>query len=170
MWTLVRQKRIEGAAADRLKGHKPIAIKRALLPPGQSMTGGQDVWVLNPADRDSVLQPRVGDRFLMSLPDHGSSGFLWGAHEAQAAGYTLRPLPVEPAQGEQVWVGGAQQVLFEVEVGGRPTQVQLDLQERQPWKPTAPAADKVKLVAQFETIDEGLSPQTKKHLIAGFRG
>lgn len=171
VWTLLRQKKIDLATARQLTTQKPITIKRALLPSGHPVTAGQDVWVLNPADRDSVLQPRAGDRFLMSLPDHGSAGFLWQAHDAQAAGYTLRPLPVEPLDGGQVWVGAEHQVLFELEViGGRASQVQLDVQERQPWQASGPAVDEVKLVAQFESIDEGLSPRSKKRLLESFGG
>lgn len=169
VWTLARQRKISDTALAQLKAQKPIGIKRALLPPGTALADRQDVWLLNPADRDCILQPRKGDRFLMALPDHGSAGYLWAAQEAQAAGYTLRPLPIAAPRDEEVRVGGVQQVLLEVEVGSQPTQVQLDVQERQPWKAAAPAADEVKLVAKFEPIDSGLTPQTKQRLIEGFR-
>lgn len=169
VWTLMRQKKIDSPTAKQLKAHKPIAIKRALLRPDQTITVNQDVWILNPEDRNCVLQPRVGDRFMMSLPDRGSAGLLWEAQDAQAAGYTLSPMPVEPIQDDQVWVGGEQQVLFEVEVGAHPSKIQLDLQERKPWQTSAPATTEVKLVAQFETIDEGLAPESRKRLLEGFR-
>ena len=170
VWTLLRQRKIEPRAARHLAAQKPINIKRSLLPAGQALAARQDVWVLGAADRDSILQPRAEDRFLLSLPDHGSAGFLWEAEDAQAAGYTLRPLPVGPADKAQVWVGGEQHVLFDVQVSDQSPAMRLDLKERQPWQPDVPAADEVKMVAAFEQIDLGLAPDSKKRLIEGFRG
>lgn len=170
IWTLLRQRRIESATATRLSAQKPLAIKRSLVPPNSQVVAGQDVWMLNRADRNSVLQPRAGDRFLLSLPDHGSAGLLWQARDAQEAGYTLRPLPLEPVAHDEVRVGGVQQVLFEVDVGASPGRVEVDVQERKPWLAAAPAADEVKVTAQFENIGEGLTPETKRRLIEGFRG
>lgn len=170
VWTLVRQRRIEPTAAERLAAQKPVAIKQSMVPPGQPVVAGQDIWLLNPADRNSVLQPRVGDRFLMSLPDHGGAGLLWQARDAEQAGYTLRPLPIDPLADSEVLVGGVQQVLFEVEVAGLPDRVELDVQERRPWLTAGPAADEVKVTAQFESIGEGLTTESKRRLIEGFRG
>lgn len=170
VWTLVRQKKIDSSTANQLKTQRPIAIKRSMLPPDQTVDASQDVWVLNLADRDCVLQPRVGDRFLMTLPDHGSTGFLWEAQDVRAAGYTLRSLAVEPARDDQVWVGAEQQVFFEVEVEGFPSQVQLDLHERQPWQTFSPTSAELTVVAQFESVDEGLASNSRKRLIEDFRG
>lgn len=170
IWTLLRQRRIESTTAARLSAQKPIAIKRSLVPPDLPVVAGQDVWILNPADRNSVLQPRAGDRVLLVLPDHGSAGLLWQARDAEQAGYTLRPLPLEPLIQPEVLVGGVQQVLFEVEVGAPPGRVELDVQERKPWLTAAPATQEVKVTAQFETIGKGLTPETKRRLIEGFRG
>jgi Zn-dependent peptidase ImmA (M78 family) len=170
VWTLARQRRIGASAAERLAGQKPIAIKRSMLPVGQTVMSGQEVWVLNTADRNSVLQPRAGDRFIMTLPDHGSAGLLWQARDAEQAGYTLRPLPIEPVAGPEVPVGAVQQVLFEVEIEGLPERVEVDVQERRPWLPSTNAADEVRLTAQFESIGKGLTGATKRRLIEGFRG
>lgn len=169
VWTLLRQRRIEPVTAERLSAQKPMAIKRSLVPRGQPVLAGQDIWVLNPSDRNSVLQPRAGDRFLLSLPDHGSAGLLWQARDAEQAGYTLRPLPIEAPAHHEIRVGGVQQALFEIEVGELPDRVELDVQERKPWLAAAPAADEVKVTAQFETIGDGLTPETKRRLIEGFR-
>jgi hypothetical protein len=170
IWTLLRQRRIAAATANRLSGQKPIVIKRSLVPPELPLVAGQDVWILNQADRNCVLQPRAGDRVLLALPDRGSAGLLWQASDAQQAGYTLRPLPLEPLAHPEVRVGGVQQVLFEVEVDGQPSRVELDVQERKPWLAAAPAANEVKVATQFETIEKGLTPETKRRLIKGIRG
>lgn len=170
VWTLLRQRRIEASTANRLSGQKPIAIKRSLVPPELPLVAGQDVWILNRADRNCVLQPRAGDRVLLALPDHGSAGLLWQANDAEKAGYTLRPLPLESITHPEVLVGGVQQVLFEVEVGAPPGRVELEVQERKPWLAAAPAADEVKVATQFETIEKGLTRETKRRLIEGIRG
>lgn len=170
--TLSRQRKIPPATAISLRRTSPISMKRRLAPPGREVNGKNDVWVLNPADRDCILQPKPTDHFVFALPDHGSAGYLWSVEDAAAEGYAIKPLPMtnitEFPPSDEVWVGGIQEVYFELELQEKKVPVSVSLQESQPWSRTSKPADEVKLHAAYEEIQPGLAPANKKRWLENF--
>ncbi|KCV36894.1 toxin-antitoxin system, toxin component domain protein, partial [Bordetella bronchiseptica 00-P-2796] len=40
-----------------------------------------DVWILNKADKDRIIEPASNDRFVLDLPNHAAAGHLWTVDE-----------------------------------------------------------------------------------------
>jgi hypothetical protein len=170
VWSLTRQKVLTFDEASALAKIPPRRIKNSLAP--DVAAGVNDVWVLDPDDRNAVLEPRSSDVFLAELPDHAAAGYLWTLDDAQREGFTLRPIALEPSpQRDSIWLGGGTSRRYYLDVadharaaeGGRPAQ--LDFMETQPWQREASGANRFATVALFEQIRSGLSDASKSAVL-----
>lgn len=173
VWSLQRQGKIPYEQARMLASYKPVAIKRELAPAGEDIDPHQDLWVLSPADRDTVLEPRSGDRFYMVLPDHTSAGFLWSKDEAASQGFTLRPVADSvkpPADLGQLVVGGMQHATYRIELESPAGQASLDilLKEDQPWNPAGAPTTRVNVTTEFDELEPGLTRGSRARLVKDF--
>lgn len=134
-----------------------------------------DVWVLDKNDRDRILEPRSQDRFVVDLPSHAASGYLWSLEQATEAGFTLRPLTVPsegpPSFGGTITVGGnsRQRYILEhtsIDPETAPVDPQaLAFRETKPWAPIEEPHDTFGIATEFENIKFGLDVQTRQRLI-----
>lgn len=148
-------------------------LKRSLmgLPTEETLS---DVWVLDKADHDLILEPRPSDRFVVDLPSHAAAGYLWSLHNVSDAGFTLHPVTVvsEPVPSDRdLIVGGPGQQRYTLDhVGdtkglGHVDRVQLNFEEQQPWRPNEAPHDTFRTSTEFENIAQGLSIQSRERLI-----
>jgi len=174
IWTLRRLNilNISQADARSLARIAPQALKRELV--GESEERLSDVWVLDKADKDLILEPRQADRFVLDVPSHVSAGYMWSLADAHAAGFTMRPMtriadPHSRPSNEPIIVGGLCQQRYLLEAAqGSPNQLarlDLNFQEHQPWLPSPPPQDAFRTSAEFEMIELGLSARTRERLI-----
>lgn len=174
VWTLRRLKLLPRLAkASRLARVEPKALKVSALPAGQELRSGADVWLLDPQDRDRVIEARPDDRFILRLPNHVSAGYVWTAEEASSAGFSIQPVLVDarttPNADKPLKVGDAGMTTHLVE--RKPDTfdgddvVALRLQETQPWKPRSTANDQFQLKTRYESLSLGLSAGTKRRVI-----
>lgn len=179
IWSLTRIKRLDINSARRMSTVSPAQIKRSLLPQGTTLEANQDVWLLGPADKDAILEPRADDRFVVQLPSHAAAGYLWTATDAQDVGYTLKPLTIdgtgEPADGEQILVGSpaadryALEFKLSADINPPKERVALTFREVQPWQNSQDADENtLALQAKFEDLKKGLSDGTRNRLIGEF--
>jgi Zn-dependent peptidase ImmA (M78 family) len=179
IWSLTRIKRLDTNIARTLSTVSPAQIKRSLLPQGATLETNQDVWLLGPADKDAILEPRANDRFVVQLPSHAAAGYLWTAEEAQDVGYTLKPLtidgPSEPADSDQILVGSrsadryALEFILPANVEPPKELVNLAFREAQPWQTAQdPGGDALALQAKFEDLKTGLSEGARNRLVGEF--
>jgi hypothetical protein len=179
LWSLVRLGLLHLSASEiqALQRTVPQLLKRKIAPWLAHETIS-DVWLLNERDKDRVLEPRATDRFVIDLPDHSSSGFLWDVGQAREAGFTLRPITTEtPAPGfdqvRNIVVGGLDRQRYALEHSFEPDSVlpeeilKFDFSERQPWRGPESNRDGFKVSAEFESMREGLDAQSRERLLAG---
>jgi Zn-dependent peptidase ImmA (M78 family) len=180
LWSLVRLKKLDGAAAKILVKLQPAEIKLALVPHGAVLEANQDVWRVGPRDKDFILEPRPNDHIVMDLPSHAAAGYLWSVNEAEGEGYTLKPLTINNSRdtvatsGSDLLIGGAPMVRYQLKF--TPTNeaavpiapVKVAFQETQPWRPTDPEGPtEFSLQTKFEVVKRGLSTGSRERLLQG---
>lgn len=164
VWTLRRIKYLQPDRASQIATIAPKTLKEAASPDHQAPADGGDVWLLDPRDQDFVIEPRAADRFILRLPNHAGSGYIWTADAAADAGFMIKPVVVDawqqaPEEGPVV-VGSSASLAYELQpseaaVGTEHVQPVL-LKEAQPWNRATPR-DEVGLRTQYEMLAEGLS-------------
>lgn len=172
-WSLSRHNVMSADQVHQMLRTTPAMIKRSLL--GDRLVDAQkDVWLLDNDDRSSILEPRADDQIVVRLPSRACSGFLWEADSLDALateGFHLEPLTVPSAPvGDGVLKFGGPGTMDYVLTGGRARSerpVSVQLSERAPWDASSPASDSFRTSAQFESLDLGLTPQSRKQLLEG---
>lgn len=178
VWSLHRLKLCSPATRNRLIAVKPKMLKAFALRGGVLEDANADVWVLGSADKDRILEPGYGDRFVVELPNHAGSGHLWTANEVRSEGFVLEPLTVDarihrPEAREMVSVGGGDSTisyyLQPPEKFRSPPRNEddldpiddrrraVELRELRPWALDASAISVLNFSTEFEPGREGLS-------------
>ena len=174
VWSLFRQQMLSSSTAHALVKIQPKRLKQALV--GPTTAGNSDVWLLDKADRDLVLEPRSTDQFVVDLPNHVASGFLWSLGDAKDAGFKLSPITIDARHAPKpdpgtVRFGSAQNLRYRLELTDdkMPREqlryAALDFIESQPWRSALNTDDRFNAATAFVEIQEGLSPQSKAQLI-----
>jgi len=112
----------------------PKQIKQGLLGEIRPDNYYGDVWLLT--DRDAGLQVEGGpaDLFVMRLPEHSGSGYLWRIESLDPDGFAVVGDARENLEPEEV-VGGP--VTRRIITQSRQRQAgEVRLAERRPWSPT----------------------------------
>lgn len=176
-WTLRSLELIRlGAGEQHALLKTPLQrLKRQLAASGVDETL-TDVWLLDDRDRDRVLEPRVGDRFIVDLPNHASAGYLWSLEELAAEGFTLRPLALDESHlaggsPDETIVGGGSTLRYsleteDVESAVLARRLSLRFAERRPWRPNE-VSDSVELSTEFEILRHGLDERSREKLLQG---
>lgn len=172
-WSLNRHNVMSYDQVQQMLRTTPAMIKKALL--GDRLVDTRkEVWLLDNDDRTSILEPRLDDQIVVRLPSRASSGYLWGADSADeltSQGFQLEPLTVpSKSSGEGSPVFGGPGMMDYLLTGGRASDtmpVNVQLSERAPWDASSPVVDTFKSSAQFEPLDFGLTPHSRKQLLEG---
>lgn len=190
VWSLYRLKLCSYADANRLTALTPKSLKAHALQGGVLEYSNSDVWVLGPADRDRILEPGYGDKFVVELPNHVGSGHLWTADEVRSEGFVLKPLTLDaqelaPVNRDTVQVGSGgpfmSYYLQPPEKFRSPSENEddldpidarrhvVELREHRPWTPGASPIDALDLNAEFESTREGLTVSERQKRIDRIR-
>lgn len=178
VWSLKEHKLLTLNAAKALVNRSPIDIKSDLIPAAMTLPSGADVWLLDPRDEDSIIEPRVDDRFLLRLPSHAGAGYMWSAQEASRAGFTIKPVLLDPERTPKlkgpIKVGSSASMTYIAEpvesaaMSDRP--IPWTVVERQPWNLAAEPAAQVDLRTHFENLPDGLTPGARRRYLEGVAG
>jgi predicted secreted protein len=134
-WTLARYKLLSAPTAKKLAGIEPRGIKADLLSGYDPPDFRGDVGTLSEVDRGMTISGSRSDLFVLRLPEHSGSGYLWNFEQLQDAGFALVRDEREGAVEDTV--GG--HVTRRVTALSRERQQgELQFSERRPWQPTAP--------------------------------
>lgn len=178
VWSLYRLQLIKYGVVNRIVSLPPKSLKVSALQGNSLEHANADVWVLSEADRDRIIEPGYGDKFVISLPNHSGSGHLWTVDEARSEGFELRPVAVDarqlkPTNRDSVIVGSGSQTLsyhlqppekfrklpdYEDEldlIDERRRAV--ELREQRPWTPQTTVINTLDFSAEFEAGSEGLT-------------
>lgn len=175
IWSLNAQGLLTYTQALQLKKSKPIDIKNSLIPGDMVARDRADVWVLDSCDQESILEPRIGDRFVLRLPSNAGAGYIWSSQEAADAGFTIQPVLLDPETTPKpmgsVLPGSPPFMTYIAEPSERVSVsdeiVPWSLVERQPWDNTAAPAAAVEMRTQFDSLLDGLTPGARRRYLDG---
>lgn len=168
-WSLNRLKLLDRAEVEKLLRTPPVSIKKSLL--RQPLENAQrDVWLIDEADQELVLEPRADDQILVRLKNHSSAGYVWSTDEAASEGFTIEPMLItaEWKSDENSMIGGgvsAQDYLLTQAPQTNTKPAHLHLSERKPWNRSAPSIASYSTHTSYEHLDPGLSPAAKESLL-----
>lgn len=171
-WSLNRLELMPRQVVQEVLNVQPAAIKKSLLQKHLLINSQRDVWLLDDADRDLILEPRVDDKMIIRLKNHSGSGYVWTTGDASSEGFSIEPvtLTAKSEDEDTLFIAGGAQlqdylVTHVPELQFSPTH--LELAERQPWRRSAPSLDQFSTSAQFELIAPGLSQAAKEKMLQG---
>lgn len=168
VWSLVRIGVLGPADANVLLRVQPRTVKLDALAGADLESSNNDVWLLSPEDKDCIIEPAVGDQFLLDLPNHADSGHLWSADELKSEGFVLQPVVQDvrtmPDRPTRVVVGRSADTMRyhlkdaqshdHLSLSDRRT---ISLREAAPWSPKGMPLNQVSFGAEFETLTPGYS-------------
>jgi Zn-dependent peptidase ImmA (M78 family) len=172
VWALQRIKFLKPDIASQLSRSTPKSLKKAASLVGELPSHGGDVWVLDPRDKDSVIEPRATDQFVVQLPSHIGAGYIWTIDEAVEAGFSIKPFVVDASLIDKpeapVVAGNGESMRYLLEPSDAAVHsdemLTLEFSERQPW-----ASGNLKghfgLRTQYESISDGLSRGSRQRLL-----
>ena len=177
VWSLYRHNLLllSRREVEDLSRTPPQRIKRQLAGT-EAVTGVADVWQLDKADHDVVIEPRPNDVFVLDLPTHAPAGYLWTVTEATEAGFRLVPESVssdlarvprlqEPTIGSQ----GFQRYVLKRDGRNSPavpnSRHEFNFAEVRPWLGVTSQNDEFRTSAEFESIGYGLSRWSRERLV-----
>lgn len=171
-WTLSSIKFLRADVASQLSRVSPKSVKEAVTPSGVMSPQGGDVWVLDPRDRDHVIEPRETDLFVAQLPNHSGAGYLWTSDEAAEAGFTIKPLVVDASDLHEplapVFAGGSANMQYVLSpnksLADRDQPFAIQLSEKRPWD-TETALARLAFRAQYERLRNGLNRSSRERLL-----
>lgn len=170
-WSLNRLELMDRLVVDEVLRTQPASIKRYLL--HKPLDNPQrDVWLLDDADRDLILEPRLDDSLLIRMKNHTSAGYVWTTSDVASEGFTVEPLlDLTPAaEKDELFVAGGaqhQDYLVSPKLSVPSDLHQLQLYERKAWNPGEQANDTFQTAARYEDLSSGLSPVAKEVLLQG---
>ncbi|WP_080700673.1 ImmA/IrrE family metallo-endopeptidase [Bordetella bronchiseptica] len=182
-WSLVRLGLLSTASATRTLRQQPKSLKLAALniDDVSSKVPG-DVWILNKADKDRIIEPASNDRFVLDLPNHAAAGHLWTVDELRCEGYTLEPFVQDarvvfgrenlPIRVGRLGAGTTMryELISTVDFSGNHTiddnrRSTISLHETAPWSQESEIQDLLGFSAEFDDLSGGLSrPERARRL------
>lgn len=185
VWSLQRTGVIRTHQALILHKSTPKSLKQLSLR-GEILEDSMcDVWVIGPADKDCILEPGYGDKFIVELPNHAGSGHLWSIDELGSDGFELQPFVADATKhprpsSDKVQVGGTVKMNYvlippdQYRTKDGPNQdsdsifrpkCDVGLVEKTPWDSSKLAIESFKFGAEFESTSDGLTASEKQRRI-----
>lgn len=183
VWSLARNNVLSWTEAARLANNAkaPKMYKQALLGAHTLVMESwkPDVWLLDEYDRDLILEPHAGDKFVIDLPSHAAAGYLWSADIAAGEGFVVEPLSYDTSASSKS--NPAAQPFGEVRAqrciisstADRPEDVNstaIALVESQPWMGPSAHDDRYRAATEYEMLKLGLSLAEKSKRINQVKG
>ncbi|MBH3341594.1 ImmA/IrrE family metallo-endopeptidase [Pseudomonas mendocina] len=170
-WSLNRHNVMSVDEVYQMLRTTPAMIKKSLL--GERLLDvRKEVWLLDSDDRTSILEPRPDDQLVVRLPSHASSGYLWEAASLETLvtdGFHLEPITVPSVSSAEssLTFGGSETMDYLLNGGRADGSLPVDvyLTEKTPWDTSAPAINTYRSRAQFEALNNGLTPYSRKQLL-----
>lgn len=168
-WSLLRHDIFKYSDVLQLLKTKPATIKRSLLK-ADLPDSTKEVWLLDPSDQSSILEPRAQDHLVVRLKSHASAGYLWHAdsrEQVAAEGFVLAPIAASEVAPNTVTFGAEITMDYLLSNGDveRDTPQPVSLSEIRPWVGKQAEDATFHSQAHFEAISEGLSKDAKLALM-----
>lgn len=171
---------------EKLLNFQPKSIKQMIASDSKLQIGNHDVWLLKVNDKDHIIEPALGDKYILDLPSHAGSGHLWEIDEAISEGFHISPFLVNKTLqsktpfDESIIIGGKKTHKYYLDV---PTQFlantdinnpelsierqrqQIALSESKVWLQDT-RINEFSLYTEFELIKNGFSTHEQEKRIA----
>ena len=186
VWSLFVLNFFTDQTVTELLRFKPKAIKQMITSDLNLQIGNHDVWLLNENDKDRILEPALGDKYIFDLPNHAGSGHLWEIDEAKSEGFHISPFVVnkelqnKQLPDEPIIIGGKSTHKYildvpsqlnssadinDIELSTERHRQQLSLTESKMWVDNI-QINEFSVFTEFELIKNGFSPQEQEKRIA----
>lgn len=160
---LKRYQIIVADVANYLRDIKPINIKRELIGHHPSFSAYSDVWLIDTADTELVLEPTPGDVFVIDRKGHAAAGFIWTIQEATREGFQIQPLDLQIAGESELDVeaGGEDLVNYSIfdefiEAAEDNPTARIFISEERPWTGERYPDSKIDLALEYRQKSTGL--------------
>lgn len=169
-WSLNRCNLLTTNTVNKILQTTPAEIKQSLI--GKKLERPtDDVWLIDEADKSSILEPRLEDKIIVRLRNNASSGYLWSADEAQNEGFSVSPIlnlsPEDNSDLSRPWFGNRPTMDYIVDQHA-PIRIDqpssLNFAERKPWDNESIKSE-FTTQAHFETLHAGLTQAAKQRLL-----
>lgn len=189
VWSLVRLGHLSQQDAEKIVAVKPVSLKSDALSGKLPKDAAKDVWILNMADKDRILEPGSQDEFVVDLPNHAGSGHLWSIDQLRSAGFSIKPVLKDgrapaPQSSQKVNVGGGSPTMrynLLLPTESTPTTQEnansvgslnraIEMLEAPPWQSDAVPSDRFGFTAEFDVMKDGLSQTERDRRLSLSRG
>ncbi len=176
VWTLHSHKFLNESLANKMANISLQLVKQRILGSVDAENRKRDVWLLDKADQEFILEPSPDDGVVVALPNHAAAGYLWSIDEATAAGFHIEPQLLSENDATENnddlivgSIGYTQYRLFTEDAGlsEKGGQQRVSLSETQPWLERSAAIDHYQIKAEFESMGKGLSSLEKSWRVQG---
>jgi len=186
IWSLSNLNILSSNIVNGLLKITPKSIKQKITSNSNLQIGNHDVWLLNERDKDHIIEPAVGDKYIFDLPNHAGAGMLWEIDQAKSEGFEISPFVVNMALqknrliDQPIIVGGKKSHKYtlempaelSIEVDIHDTELSIEKQRQQialaeskNWVEDE-KINEFSLFAEFELIKNGFSTQEQEKRIA----
>ncbi|MPT48371.1 MAG: ImmA/IrrE family metallo-endopeptidase [Sphingobium sp.] len=160
--TFERYRLLPAPTVKRLVDTPPKTMKMALLRDYKPANYRGDVWHLTERDAGSRIDGSRNDTFVLSLKEHGASGFIWDFDALVSSGFAIVRDVREAVDPHTV--GGAAIRRVTAVSDDIPRGI-LALEERRPWLPAQPLTQ-ISLDVDLSGPEQlGLSRAERRHLL-----
>lgn len=160
--TFERYRLLPGPTVRRLIDAQPRVMKSALLRDYKPVNYRGDVWHLTERDAGSRIDGSRNDTFVLSLKEHGASGFVWDFNDLVSSGFAIVRDVRESADPNTVGGTAIRRVTAVSDDIPRGT---VALEERRPWLPSQPLSQISLDVDLSGPEQSGLSRAERRHLL-----
>ena len=190
-WSLERLGQISVHVASAIAATPLKKLKQEALGQYSLEDWNRDVWLLDSSDQDLILEPSLGDGFVVDLPNHTSAGCLWSIDETVSEGFRLEPYVVDATKSPreelaEPIVGGARPTMrYRLSLAGNVGEPEkpnanvlaadverqrVEMREGMPWEPASDSDKHIGFGTEFELLRAGLSPADKAHRLSHAKG
>ena len=163
-YALADSKGIDRATYEKLLTVKPRAIKQRLARPYEPESWYGDVWLVTERDNGMVLEGSRSDLFVLKLPEHPSSGYVWQFSDLADAGLAIVEDGRAASSGEQ-HIGGIvfRTVIAEARAGASG---HVHLREVRPWQSAGEPLHSLELDVELSgPVPAGILPKQREALL-----
>ncbi len=160
--TFERYRLLPGPTVKRLLDTQPKTLKTALLRDYKPANYRGDVWHLTERDAGTRIDGSRNDTFVLSLKEHGTSGFIWDFDDLVSSGFAIVRDLREAADTHTIGGPAIRRVTAVSDDIPRGT---VTLEEQRPWLPSQPLSQVSLYIDLSGPEQSGLSRAERRHLL-----
>lgn len=154
---------ITSAVTDKAMKVVRKGLKKELLGDVEPVDFYRDVWKVTLADHNAIMEPQVGDHFVIELAENSGAGYRWELGGLEQSGATVLQDERAATSNEMVGSPVTRRVTVRWDECLEKT---ITIQHTRPWEDVSSAIESLSFFVHVgQKIGEGLSEQTRRQLL-----